>query len=34
MNEPWPGDQYRDPLVMVPGLSEIINMQQAYDIIS
>jgi hypothetical protein len=34
MNEPWPGDLYRDPLIMVPGLSEVINMQPAYDIIS
>jgi len=21
INEPWPGDQYRNPLVMIPGLS-------------
>ena len=34
MNEPWPGDQFLNPLVMVPGLSEIINMQHAYDVIA
>ena len=34
MNEPWPGDQYSNPLVMIPGLSEILHMQHAYDIIS
>jgi len=34
MNEPWPGDLFRNPLVMVPGLSELINLQPAYDIIS
>ena len=34
MNEPWPGDHFKDPLVMVPGLSELINMQPAYDIIA
>ena len=27
MNEPWPGDPFLNPLVMVPGLSEIIHMQ-------
>ena len=34
MNEPWPGDHFHNPLVMVPGLSEVINMQHAYDIIA
>ena len=34
INEPWAGDQYINPLVMVPGLSEVIDMQHAYDIIS
>jgi hypothetical protein len=34
VNEPWPGDQYINPLVMVPGLSETIDMQHAYDIIA
>jgi aryl-phospho-beta-D-glucosidase BglC (GH1 family) len=34
INEPWPGDQYLNPLVMIPGLSESINMQDAYDIIA
>lgn len=34
MNEPWPGDPYLNPLVMIPGLSELIHMQEAYDIIS
>lgn len=31
MNEPWPGDMYENPLVMVPTLSEKYNLQRAYD---
>lgn len=34
MNEPWPGDLYKNPLVMVPGFTEYLNMQNAYDRIS
>ena len=34
MNEPWPGNLYEDPLVMVPGLSEKAHLQRAYDFLS
>ena len=34
MNEPWPGDQFTNPLVLIPGLSESIHLQTAYDMIS
>lgn len=34
MNEPWPGNLYEDPLVMVPGLSEQAHLQDAYDKLS
>lgn len=34
MNEPWPGDHFANPLVMIPGLSERLHMQHAYDLIS
>lgn len=31
MNEPWPGNMYDNPLVMVPGLSETFHLQEMYD---
>ena len=31
MNQPWPGNAYKNPLVMVPTLSEKIHLQKAYD---
>ena len=34
INEPWPGNLYRNPLVMVPGPSDYILMQHAYDYLS
>lgn len=34
INEPWPGNLYNNPLVMVPHLSELFNLQRVYDHIS
>ena len=38
MNEPWAGDQYREPLMMAPypspGNADRVNLQPAYDVIS
>lgn len=34
INEPWPGNLYENPLVMVPGLSEKFHLQHAYDYLS
>lgn len=34
INEPWPGNMYANSAVMVPGLSERINLQHAYNKLS
>lgn len=31
INEPWPGNFYKNPLVMIPGLSEVFNLQRFHD---
>ena len=31
INEPWPGNMFTLPIVMIPHLSEAINLQQVYD---
>lgn len=33
MNEPWVGDQFADPLLLLPGVADSRNLQPFYDII-
>lgn len=34
MNEPWCGDVYADPTLLVPGVADRRNLQPAYDVIN
>lgn len=34
INEPWPGNIYALPVVVIPNLSEAINLQKVYDKLS
>ena len=34
MNEPWCGDVYVDPTLLVPGVADRRNLQPAYDVIN
>ena len=31
MNEPWAGDIYRNPLILVPGAADRYKLQPLYD---
>jgi endoglycosylceramidase len=34
INEPWPGNMYNNPFIMIPHLSEMANLQRVYDHLS
>eukprot|EP01116_Phalansterium_solitarium_P023997 TRINITY_DN8650_c0_g1_i1.p1 TRINITY_DN8650_c0_g1~~TRINITY_DN8650_c0_g1_i1.p1 ORF type:complete len:444 (-),score=146.12 TRINITY_DN8650_c0_g1_i1:257-1588(-) len=31
MNEPWAGDVYKNPLLLIPGVADRVNLQPMYD---
>lgn len=34
INEPWAGDVFKNPLLLIPGKAESWNFQKAYDILN